>query len=102
MVLVPEREGEQPPQLARQVLFPGDVGVEQARDRLRPEKALPAHRLRRKRLARERLEVAPEPRGRRDREAALAAVHHLVRKELLDRLPEQTLLRQAANLVLRR
>src|SRR5678815_3103702 len=39
VALVPEREGEQPPELAAQVLAAGDVVVEQPGHRGRPEEA---------------------------------------------------------------
>ena len=54
------------------------------------------------RLAGERLQLAAQPGGGRDREAALAPVHDLVRQQRLDRLPQQHLLREPAHLVPRR
>src|SRR5438045_1065323 len=59
VALVPEREREQPPQLPREVLAPGDVVVEQARHDTGIEVALAAQGVRGKRLAGERLERAP-------------------------------------------
>src|SRR5205809_1144319 len=79
VALVPEREREQAPELAAPVLRAGDVLVEQPGHRRRLEEALRAQGVRRQRRARERLELAAEPRGRRDREAALAPVHDLAR-----------------------
>src|SRR5215471_2657641 len=102
MPLVPEREGEQPPELAAPVLPAGSVLVDEARYWLGLEEALALQVLRRQRLARERLEVAAQPRRCRDREAALASVHHLGRHEWLERFPQQHLLRESAHLEARR
>ena len=101
MVLVPEREGEQPPQLPGPVLAARDVLVEDRGHRLRPQVALTAKRLRGERLAREAFQLVAKPRRGRDREAALAPVHHLPRQERRDRLAQQPLLLEAANLVTR-
>src|SRR5436190_23729520 len=67
VTLVPEREREQPPELPRPVALPGDVLIEQPPHGLGTEEALPPERRGRERLARERLEVAAEPRCRGDR-----------------------------------
>ena len=70
VALVPEREREQPPHLAREVLASGDVVVEHARDGLGLQEALPADHLGRERLARERLagrRAATPPPGSRSR-----------------------------------
>ncbi len=74
---------------------PLDVPVEHARHRLGSQVALPAQRLRRERLAGERLELAAQPRRGGDREAALAAVNDLAGKQRLDRIPQQPLLLEA-------
>ena len=58
MPLVPERECEQPPQLAAPVLAAGDVLVDQPRHRLRLEEALALEVLGRERRAGERFELA--------------------------------------------
>jgi hypothetical protein len=73
------------------------VAVEHPRDGVRLEEALPADRVRREHLARERLELAAQPRRRRDREAALAPAHDLARHERLDRLAQQPLLLEPAH-----
>jgi hypothetical protein len=52
VTLVPEREGDQPPELAREILPAGDVSVEKPRDDDRIEEALPPETLRREKLAR--------------------------------------------------
>ena len=83
--LVPEREREQAPELAAPVLAPGDVLVEQARHRLGRKKPCRSSVAGGERLARERLELAAQPRRRGDREAALAAVHDLARHQRLRR-----------------
>src|ERR671937_710532 len=70
VALVPEREGEQAPELARKVLAAGDVRVDQRVHRLGAEEALAAQRVGRQRVVRERLELPAQPRGCRDREAA--------------------------------
>ncbi len=70
--------------------------------RLRLEEALRAQRLRRQRRARERLELAAQPGGGGNREAALAPVHDLARHERRGRLAKQHLLREPAHLVPRR
>src|SRR6266511_6259532 len=72
--LVPEREGEQAPELAAQVLAAGNVVVEHACNGVGPEIALPLEPLAPERLARERLQLAAEPGGRRDREPSLLPV----------------------------
>ena len=99
MSLVPEREREQAPELAREVLPSRDVRVDQTLDRLRTEEPLALERGRRERLAGEALEVAAQPGCGRDREPALAAVDDRARQQWLDRLPQHHLLRQAADLV---
>src|SRR3954470_583057 len=83
VVLVPERERQQSPQLAREILAAGDVIVEHARDRFGAEEALTPERVARQGLARERLEVAAQPRGCGNGEAALASVHDLPREQRL-------------------
>ena len=100
--LVPEREREQAPELARQVRAARDVVVEHAPDGGRLEVALPPERLVREDVARERLELAAQPGRGGDREAALAAVHDLAREQRLGRLPQQRLLAEPAHLVARR
>ena len=64
-----------------------------------PEEALAPQRVRRERVPRERLELAAQPRGRGNREPALAAAQELARHERLGRLPQQHLLPQPAHLV---
>ena len=98
MAFVPEREREQPPQLTRQVLPPGDVRVQDARDDLRAEEPLPREHRLRQRLPRKGLELAAQPRGRGDREAALASVHDPARQQRLDRTPQQDLLPEPLHL----
>src|SRR5580700_10003336 len=61
VALEPEREHEQPPELARAVGAPRDVVVDHPLDRLRVEVALPAQRGRGERLAGEGLELAAQP-----------------------------------------
>src|SRR5207248_9229571 len=100
--LVPEREGEQPPQLTAPVPPTRDVLVDQPRDRLRLEEALAVQVLGRQRGARERLQLAAQPGGGRDREAALATVHDLRRQQRLHGLAQQHFLREAAHLEARR
>src|SRR5206468_8148865 len=100
--LVPEREREQAPELAAQILASGDVVVEQARHRLRPEEALTAQRLGREDVACERLELAAEPRRGGNREAALAAADDLAWKQRLRGFAQQHFLAQAAKLHPRR
>jgi hypothetical protein len=78
------------------------VLVEDPVDGLRPEEALAPQDVGRKRLARERHEVAAQPCGGRNREAALLAVHDALRQQRRGGLPQQPLLRQAAHLVARR
>ncbi len=102
MVLVPEREREQPPELAREIRPAVDVVVEQARHGLRAEEALAVDRVGVQRRSGERLQLAAEPGGGGDRETALAAVDDLARQQLLDRLAQKPLLRQAAHLVAHR
>ena len=63
------------------------------------QEALPGERLGGERLSRERQQLPAQPRCGGNREAALAAVHDRVRQQRLDRLPQQPLLRQAADLV---
>src|SRR5438876_958133 len=53
-------------------------------------------------LAGERLELAAQPRRRRDREALLAAVDDLARQQQLERLAQEHLLLKAAHLLARR
>src|SRR5262245_56340204 len=96
---VPEREREQPPQLPAQVLAARDVVVDEAPDGVRPEEALPGQPFGRERLAGERLEVAPQPGGGRNREPALAAAQELVGNQRRGRLAKQDLLAQAPHLV---
>src|SRR6266511_1248896 len=71
---VPEREGEQAPELAAQVLAAGDVVFEHACDGVGPEVTLPLEPLAPDRLAGERLQLAAEPGRRRNREASLLPV----------------------------
>src|SRR5207247_1457114 len=97
--LVPEREGEQTPELTAAILAAGDMIVEQTLHDLGAEEALAVQRRARERLPRERLELAPEPGGRRNRKAALLAMDDLPRQEGLSRLAQQHLLGEAANLV---
>src|SRR3954462_4319274 len=99
MPLVPQREREQSPELAREVLAARYMGVEDPLHRLGAEVALPSQGLRCERLARERHELAAQPRRRGDREATLATVDDLTRQQRLDRLAQQALLREAADLV---
>src|SRR5215510_6899337 len=75
--------------------------VQHRRHRLGPEESLPPERLRAEGLACERLQLAAQPRGRRNREAALLAADDLLGNERCDRLAQQHLLAQAANAVLR-
>ena len=58
MPLVPEREREQAPELAREILLPGDVAVDQRAHRLRPEEALAVERVGAERVAREGFQLA--------------------------------------------
>ena len=102
VALVPERKGEESPQLAAEVLAAGDVVVQHACHGLGPEVALAAKAVRSERLAREGLEVTTQPRRRRYREPPLAAVDDLPRQQRLRSLAEQQLLAQPANLVTRR
>jgi len=102
MALVPERESEETPQLAAPVLGAGDVLVEQACHRLRLEKPLGAQRSGRQGRAGERLELAAQPGGGWNREAALASVHDFARHERCGSLAQQHLFRESPHLVLRR
>src|SRR5512133_3613072 len=90
--LVPEREREQPPELARQVLPAGHMAVDQPLDGLGPEETLAAECLLAQRLAGERLELAAQPGRCRNREAAFLAADDPARDERRDRLPQQNLL----------
>ena len=75
VALVPEREREQAPELAREVLAAGDVIVEHARDGRRLQEALAAEHVGRERLARERLaarRAARPPPGSRSRASGRA------------------------------
>ncbi len=99
MSLVPEREREQPPELAAQVLAARDVVVDQPGHGLGPEVALAPQRLGRERLAREGLEVAAQPCRGRDREAALAPAQQLRRDQRRRRLAQEDLLAQPVHLV---
>src|SRR5829696_6971844 len=73
VVLVPEGEGEQAPELAREVLLARHMAIEQRRRRLGSEVALATERLRAERLASEGRELTAEPGGGGDREASLLA-----------------------------
>src|SRR5437762_11324629 len=99
MSFVPQGEGEQPPELAAAILTPGDVVVQQACNHLGTEEALAVQRFSRERLPRKRLEFAPEPGARWDREPALLAVDDLAWQQRGGCLPQQHLLREAADLV---
>src|SRR6266545_7785877 len=101
VALVPEREREQSPELAAPVLPARDVLVEEESHGLVAEEAVSAQHICGERVARERLELAGEPRGGRNRETALATVHDLCGQQQLRRLAQQPLLRQAAHLVAR-
>src|SRR6185503_187531 len=96
LALVPEGEGEQPPELARQVFFARNVAVDQRRHRSGPEEPLAPERVGAQRLAGKRLELASQPRRRGDREAALLAPDDPARHERRDRLAQQHLLAQAS------
>jgi hypothetical protein len=102
VLLVPEREREQAPQLAAPVLLSGDVLVEEALHRLVGEEALAAQDVRRQRVAREGLELPGQPGGGGNREPSLAAAHDACRQQRLSRLAQEALLGQAAYLVTRR
>ena len=83
----PEREDEERPQLAAVVLAPGRVVVEEACDDLRREEALPPQVLCREDVAREHLEVGPEPGSERNGEPALGAAEDRPGQERLGRPP---------------
>ena len=70
----PQLEAEQPPQRPRVVLAAALVLVEQPRHLGGAEEAVPAQRVGRQHVARERAQLAAQPRRGRDREAALRAV----------------------------
>src|SRR5436190_6428837 len=97
VALIPERQREEAPELPREIGAAGDVVVEHAPNGGSLQQALAAQRLRRERLARERLELAAQPGRGRNRKAALAAVHDLAREERLDGAAEEPLLLQPAN-----
>src|SRR5205823_5938868 len=71
--LEPERKRHEPPELAAEVLAAGDMAVEEGGHGPGVEVSLAPHPLLGEDLARERLELSAQPRGRGDREAALAA-----------------------------
>src|SRR5712691_1168878 len=98
VALVPQREGEQAPELPAPVLHACDVLVEQTRHRLRLEEPLRAQRRGRERRAGERLELPAQPGCGWDREAALAAVYDLARHERRGGFAQEDLLREAAHL----
>src|SRR5207244_8489195 len=102
MPLVPQRERKQSPELPAPVLISLYVLVEQPRHRLVVEETLPPERVRRQRVACERLELATQPRRGGDREPALPPVDDLLRQQRLDGLSQQHLLAQTADLVSRR
>src|SRR2546430_9630493 len=97
VALEPQREGEQAPELAAEIVPARDVRVDQRGHRRRIEESLPVECLRREDLARERLEIAPQPGGGRDREALLSPMHDLPGKERRDRLAQEALLGEAAD-----
>src|SRR5439155_14330788 len=97
VALVPERECEQAPELAREVFLARHVPVEQAADGLRAEEALSPNGLGRQRLPRERLQLSPQPGGGRDREATLLAADDRVGQERADGRGYHHLLSQAAH-----
>src|SRR4051794_12745680 len=61
VALEPQGEGEQAPELAAEILAPGDVRVDERGHRQWAEEPLARERLGRQHLARKRLEVTPQP-----------------------------------------
>ena len=100
--LVPEREGEQAPQLPAQGPPCRRRVLENALDRAGVEEPLPAERLGRQGVAGERLQLPAKPRCGGNREAALAAAKERRRNERGHGLAQQHLLAQPLHLVLGR